>query len=282
MRPISIVGNSVVLTQANALNINGIGHTSGAPVANPLQLIAWQAPDAHAHRLVITLAPIQRQGSPQTPYFGTPNQGARFGTPINASLSSPTYGNPNVGRAFIRLQWGAGGVSQQTVLEYPILGGSFGIVASNVKIDVWCTQDPSLWTSPADYPVFTAWVGPGEPPPNPMPLRMYVQGENNIVAANVTARYGFKSTNVVAITMNIGVNNPVAGTYSGQLVFEFCDSSGNPIDGYNIAAQASAAQFLPVSYTFRIPPNAVAYQITNLDTVSNSVAISLYEEILLA
>jgi hypothetical protein len=275
-QPLAIVGNRVVLTRENALNINGVGHTSTAPVASPLQLIAWQSPDGHARRLVVTLAPIQRQGSPQTPWFGTPaNPAGRTGTPIGSG-----YGAPNVGRAFIRLQWGAGGVSQQTVLEYPVIGGSFGIVASNVKIDVWVQVDPTQWVTSDDFPVFTAWVGPGEPPPVPMPLGMYVQGGINQIGAGVVARFGFKSTNVRALKFSFGVAL-IGGAQSTSLILDFIDS------GATIIKSIDLGQILNVEGTtdppaFTVPPAAVAWQLTNSDGVNISVAFSAFEEICLA
>ena len=123
---------------------------TGKDSSSVLQLIAWKS-GGEARKMIVTLGQIMK-GSP--PQVGPWRAGSSLGG------TGAGYGAPDIGRPEFRLQWGVGGVRQQTVMPWPVTGGSFTITAESVDVDAF--SNPADLSNASDQPQFTAWIMPGD------------------------------------------------------------------------------------------------------------------------
>lgn len=152
----------------------------GLVTLNDTQLITARVNEPR--QWVITMAQVGRAGNPQGPWLqnfdGTPynNVTAQFGAPV-----TPQQPGVSLSMLQVRVSWGAGAVRFSTAFDYPLMGGSFGLTADTVNVDVTlhsaAAQTPIL---PATVPVVGALMVPGQAV-DPTPLR-WLEPEVNLPA----------------------------------------------------------------------------------------------------
>lgn len=149
---------------ANVGKVTPVALTGGLTAADTTQLVTVGYPDG-ARQLVVTLAQVTRQANSSTPWV--------------APRSSPAFNGPVLPASAVmrvRARWGAGGVSFLSVADYPLCGGSFGLVAESLSLDVvWYdlvtgVATPPTFASAGAVPVVGAFVAEGQIT-DPHPLR---------------------------------------------------------------------------------------------------------------
>jgi hypothetical protein len=95
----------------------------------------------------------------------------------NAVPTSATFGAPTFNAAGLILQtlqlhvmWGAGGVRNETIFDYPLVGGTFSITADSMDINAQMrSAEPVVYGATEDIPVISGFYVPGAPvDPTPM------------------------------------------------------------------------------------------------------------------
>ena len=252
----AVIGNSQVLTPSLASSAGFSGAGQQGP-SNPLQLISWQGV-GHPERLVVTLGTIVRQGSPGVPYAGSP--------------ALANYQAPNIGQPQCRLQWGAGGIRQQTTFAWPVMGGSFGITAESLSLDAFASGF-GAWATPAEYPVFSAWVMPGDPPANPMPMQSTPYAPAGLGAASVII-YRVQSSFVQSLYISAQASL-VATSTNWRL--EFANEALTVLRTVDLTGVGNNSSNPP----FIIPwmPGATRYSVVNADVANATPQYTISEMI---
>ncbi len=132
--------------------------TTGRVTGN-VQLISERV--GHPSQWVITVTPMTLAGSRgvipwRSPVDAQVNQlpvGAFVGTVPAAAQQSLPYQ--------LDVSWGAGGAINRARMDYPLAGGTFGLLADMLDVNV-ISGSSALVLSPENVPVFGAFMVPGQ------------------------------------------------------------------------------------------------------------------------
>ncbi len=83
------------------------------------------------------------------------------------------------------MRWAAGGVSYETRFDYPVAGGSFGVTADQLDLNVFIRPGQQLGIEPEIVPVIGAWMVEGQAA-DPTPMRW---AERPIIANAASTHY---------------------------------------------------------------------------------------------
>lgn len=124
---------------------------------NNAQLITAQVP--RSMPWVITVEPCTKKVAQGTSPWFTPLDGVVNGGVIGGNDPQ----NSSAGYKVV-LTWGAGGIRQSAVFDYPMAGGSFSLVADTVDMFVVNPfgAAPPTYSDPDATPIFGAFMVPGE------------------------------------------------------------------------------------------------------------------------
>jgi hypothetical protein len=154
----AIIGRKTIMTtQVDA----------GQFVAQPTQLIS--ARNLQPRQWVITLAQVTRGEEGTTPW-----QFSEGGTLLAPTTVPVIPGPSTTGQALaVDLRWGAGGASFNTLFDYPLAGGTFGVTADTLDLNVrFRVQPPAPYASLNLVPVIGAFMVPGNET-SELPLRWF-------------------------------------------------------------------------------------------------------------
>ncbi len=129
----------------------------GVMLQNNAQLITAQIP--RSMPWVITVEPCTRKASQGTTPWFTPFDGV-----VNGGILGGNDPQNSAAGYKMSLAWGAGGIRQNAVFDYPMAGGSFSLVADTVDMFVINPfgSSPPVYPTDEDSPVFGAFMVPGE------------------------------------------------------------------------------------------------------------------------
>lgn len=224
----------------------------GFELTNNVQLISERID--RPQQWVITLAPITlHKAVGVTPWANTLDGvvGALPVPPANGNIPNAALGSLPFR---VLLSWGAGGVRYQTSFDYPVGGGTFGVLADTLDLNV---IDPnSAKTLLADLglsPVFAASMVPGVPSgPSTM----------HYLDATTSASIGignFAYWSVKPFARHVWLTNDVEANAAIDYQVEFVDGGGQAAWGsFRVQDGRSIPQPLPV------PSAAYALKVTNL------------------
>jgi hypothetical protein len=247
-------GRSTVMGTTGAL---------GALTLIPTLLIAEEHPDPN--EWVITIAPptTQLQG-PTIPY----NQAV----PIDGTTTPPTTANTNLpalpGAGLqMNLRWASGGITFNTQFDYPVLGGTFGLTAETVNLDVvlkpWPL--PVTFASVNVVPVVAAFMTPGRAA-DPTPL--YWQEQPTGVTEATSAYWIVKP---YARKLHI-TSTGIVFTAGDQVFIEWGAIANGALFREQIAIQGPAGNGY-IDSVFDVPAGAQYVRFAN--TATNELAVTL-------
>jgi hypothetical protein len=224
----AIIGRKVRMsTQGDAPNI----------IAQPTQLIS--ARNLQPRQWVITLAQVTKGEDGTTPW-----QFAEGNTVGIAGSTAPVIPGPSTpGQALtVDLRWGAGGASFNALFDYPLSGGTFGLTADTLDLNVrFRLQPPAPYAALADVPSVGAFMVPGIET-SELPLRWF----DNAIGGAAAATPYFFTVKPYARRLLINI---IANSAGARL--HFLDALGNnitvqPLPGpadfaavYDVPAQAA-------------------------------------------
>lgn len=225
--------------------------SAGKSPANPLQLVSWKSDDGVGRRMIVNLGQVTKTlilsapANPPTPWAGVAN--------------TANYQAPDIGKPQVRIQWGAGGVRQQTTLPWPVTGGSFALTADAIDIDVF--SNSAFFNSASDQPAFQAWVMPGDSPANEVQFR---SNANQITQApSSTASFAVVGSYLKSFTID---TNDIPASIPSNLLF-IQQSTG--VDGLALLTLKATqlSQALKNNSIIEIPadPSCSQYLINNID-----------------
>lgn len=150
-----IVDRSLLPNYGRRAGFGVVPVPGGFAVQNTVQLLSVRP--ARASAWTITLEPCTRQGNPgQVPWLSTFDgtevvpSAVNFSAPVNSASGYK-----------VNLAWGAGGIRQQAVFDYPMAGGTFSVFADTVDLSVSGIDPTQVYVQESMLPIFGAFMVPG-------------------------------------------------------------------------------------------------------------------------
>lgn len=257
------IGNTIVITNDMLKNF-GILSGQAGPIAasNPAQVVQWEGDGLDVHRLVVTLGTVVRQGVLVSPWGGDPVLGS--------------YQAPDVGTPQVRLQWGAGAVSQQATFPWPVTGGSFAINASRLSIDTWCVPTAGQntgWANPSLYPVFGAYITQSDSPiSDSVALRTPVVIGASVTGIGLEQQFTIQSSFVRKLLVS-KMGNEVVAVSTGYSIIQKNEAG-------TVLMETALANTLLNNALIEIPlaPGATRWVLHNYQATSTPL-LAVFEEI---
>lgn len=223
----------------------------GFQLTNNVQLISERVD--HPQQWVITLAPITLQRAVGVlPWLAT-FDGQVGVLPPTVPNNVPIVGVPSVPFRVL-LAWGAGGVRYQTVFDYPVAGGTFGLLADTLDLNV---VDPVLGTTTVttldDTPVFAAFMAPGSPGGH----CTMMLSDRSSSAGQAIGQFAFWS--IKPFARRLWMTQLVYANANVPYLVEMSDAGGTPLFA---SAQVTDGRSFP--QPIPVPSGSALLKVTNL------------------
>lgn len=219
------------------------------------QLIRAQSKE-HPRQWMVTMMPPTTQ-SGVLPYMSTFDAGPYV--PGSGDYSAPVL--PDVFAALqVALDWGAGGIRYQTRFDYPAIGGTFGVVADMMDVNV--QLKPSVGQpiayNPEDVPVVGAFYVDGAPS-DPVPMSWLESPQDLAPEGGNDANYSVKPFSKY---LNVGMFATQIVDTPGALLVQWLNTSGSLLSQNQLQIRFEAAY--EAFRRIRVPRQATVVRFVNL------------------
>lgn len=224
-----------------------IAIAGGFRVTNNVQLISERV--ERPRQWVITCAPMTANVNPNATPWYAPSDGTGTAPPLGTAPFQALSATPFQ----VLLGWGAGGVRSQTRFDYPVQGGTFGLLADTLDLNVIDPSAAAVTLTSLDYvPWFAAFMVPGVP--SGRTTMRYTDVVSADLAPGASAFYSIKP-----FAREVWISNLTLAAAAQRFQVRFLDGAGVGLwNTYRALDNGDLPQAIPVS------SGACFMEVTNL------------------